>query len=128
VPDLMPLDSLSWYNLTGSTSSHSANHYGTSSTNIAVYNMAFDYYYFYEPNTMLGINDMSLPWGGLFDIGPPYGSFWSSPHGLHRAGKSVDIDRANVNQRRLNDIASRYDGRRVKEGPRCSDCIHYEFP
>lgn len=31
--------------------------------------------------------------GGLFDIGPPYGSFWNPPHQLHRVGRSVDIDR-----------------------------------
>ncbi len=38
---------------------------------------------------MLGINDMSLPLGGLFDI---YHN-WHPPHNSHRKGTSVDIDR-----------------------------------
>lgn len=136
VPDLMPLDSLSWYNLTGSTSSHSANHYGTNSTKVAVYNMASDYWN--EALVRLGINDMSLPWGGLFDIN---GNWSSSPgHSLHRTGESVDIDRCVdgvlVNQRRLNEIAIIYGGERIIEdalrpppcaGPADTPRIHYEY-
>ena len=34
------------------------------------------------------VNDMTLPWGGLFD----YQTAWSTPHGMHRNGKSVDIN------------------------------------
>jgi hypothetical protein len=37
---------------------------------------------------LLGVNDMSLPRGGLFDLG---GS-WHHPHKAHRAGRSADID------------------------------------
>ena len=37
----------------------------------------------------LGINDMSLPDGGLFDIC----SDWEPGHSYHRVGASVDIDR-----------------------------------
>jgi hypothetical protein len=37
---------------------------------------------------VLGLNDMSLPWGGLFDLG---GS-WHHPHKAHRMGRSADID------------------------------------
>lgn len=136
VPDLMPLDSLSWYNLTGSTSSHSANHYGTNSTKVAVYNMASDYWN--EALVRLGINDMSLPWGGLFDIN---GNWSSSPgHSLHRTGESVDIDRCAdgvlVDQELLDKIALRYDGERTVEdalkpppcaGPADTPRIHYDF-
>lgn len=136
VPDLMPLDSLSWYNLTGADaiSSHPANHYGTNSTKVAVYNMASDYWN--EIRTRLGINDMSLEWGGLFDVNEN----WSSPHSLHRTGESVDIDRCAdgvlVNQKRLDKIALRYDGERIVEealrpppcsGPADTPRIHYEF-
>ncbi|MBI4654020.1 MAG: hypothetical protein HY752_03400 [Nitrospirae bacterium] len=49
--------------------------------------------YYKDFNATLGINDMSLVWGGLFDIGPPIGFFWSPPHKSHRKGTSVDIDR-----------------------------------
>ncbi len=37
---------------------------------------------------IMRLNDMSLPWGGLFDIDID----WSTPHSLHRVGKSVDIE------------------------------------
>jgi hypothetical protein len=81
------------YRLTGSTSTgaHPANHYGTDSTIVNTNYMANDYYE--QFSATIGINDMSLPWGGLFDIGQPYGSFWSTPHSSHRKGTSVDIDR-----------------------------------
>lgn len=34
------------------------------------------------------LNDMSLPWGGLFDIDDT----WAPPHHWHRVGRSVDIN------------------------------------
>ena len=37
----------------------------------------------------LGLNDMSLPLGGVFDIG----AGWSPPHSRHRFGSDCDIDR-----------------------------------
>ena len=37
------------------------------------------------------ITAMSLPWGGLLDIGPKYGIFWQTPHSTHNNGKVVDI-------------------------------------
>ena len=42
----------------------------------------------------LSFNDMSLPLGGLFDIGIPIGPFWNVPHDSHRKGTSVDINTA----------------------------------
>ena len=87
VPELEQLWSSIVYNLTGATSLHPSNHYGKPSTNTAIDNIAFDY--FYETDTTLGINDMSLVWGGLFDKDDD----WLTPHNLHRVGKSVDIDR-----------------------------------
>ena len=40
---------------------------------------------------LMGYNDMSLVWGGMFDIGPPYGQFWNMPHCSHRLGRGVDF-------------------------------------
>jgi hypothetical protein len=42
---------------------------------------------------LMGINDISLPWGGLFDVGDGgyTGGDWASPHGGHRWGYEVDI-------------------------------------
>jgi hypothetical protein len=36
----------------------------------------------------LQLGDVSLPWGGLFDVG----GGWQPPHALHRDGRGVDID------------------------------------
>jgi len=38
---------------------------------------------------ILTITDMSLPWGGLFDVDET----WTPPHTRHRNGRSVDISR-----------------------------------
>lgn len=38
-----------------------------------------------------GLNDMSLPWGGRFDLGPPYGSEWHAPHDEHMLGLNADF-------------------------------------
>lgn len=140
VPGLMPLiepsGSSFWYRLTGSTSAHSSNHYGTNSTNVAIYNIALDYWF--DTDTTLGINDMSLVWGGLFDINGNWSSV--SGHSLHRTGESVDIDRCAegvlVDQDRLDEIALNHDGERIVEdalrpppcaGPSDTPRIHYEF-
>ena len=45
--------------------------------------------YMQRTGTTLGINDMSLIWGGLFDIDDD----WMTPHITHRKGTSADIDR-----------------------------------
>ncbi|MFZ3073103.1 MAG: putative metal-binding motif-containing protein [Thermodesulfobacteriota bacterium] len=84
------------YRLTGNTCElclkHPDNHYGTSYTNQNAAAMAWDYYERHKIS--LGINDMSLESGGLFDI---KGNWSSSPgHQLHRIGKSVDIDRTGI--------------------------------
>ena len=79
------------YNLTGSfgqpgvTSMHSGNHYSTLTTQNEIVTVAAEYlditgYY-------LGINDMSLVYGGVFDIT----NNWNTPHLSHRIGHSTDI-------------------------------------
>ncbi|MBI4667999.1 MAG: hypothetical protein HY747_02255 [Elusimicrobia bacterium] len=75
---------------------HFRNHFGTPGTIavllsiILVYeDILFDLEDLETPPHKLGINDMSLPRGGLFDIC----SDWQIPHRGHRRGTSVDIDR-----------------------------------
>jgi hypothetical protein len=67
---------------------HSNNHNGIDDMVINVGSMAVGYYL--QQGVRLGINDMSLPWGGLFDIC----NNWATPHSMHRSGTSVDIDHA----------------------------------
>ncbi len=124
VPDLVPLGGFMSFQLVGSLDAHPANHYGLISTVTAIGNVADQYYI--ETGALLGINDMSLVWGGLFDIA---GS-WSPPHSSHRKGTSVDIDRhaymngtyVVVDRARLNKITLLHDGVPVVEAT-----IHYEF-
>lgn len=45
------------------------------------------------PTLVLSLNDMSLPWGGVFDLNLN----WKQPHNAHRIGQSVDINRKERN-------------------------------
>jgi hypothetical protein len=77
------------YQLVGETGAHTFNHFGTFN---AVYRLQQICIQFYnETGLQAGVNDMSLPWGGLFDIGPPYGPFWQQPHGTHMTGLNADM-------------------------------------
>ena len=98
VPNLYPMPSGNW-RLTGQLPVHPINHYGTYYTIVNTHSMADDFYEQFDAT--LGINDMSLKWGGGFDI---YGNWLddiTSPqcrqkghgHCSHRKGTGVDIDR-----------------------------------
>jgi len=66
-------------------------HWATTSTNNWTFNAAYAFWDAYgkaqSPVQKMVINDMSLEWGGLFDI---YGD-WDHPHQAHRDGRNVDI-------------------------------------
>jgi hypothetical protein len=78
-------------------SQHNHNHYGTQHVEDTVREVAIEFSLLTEKFSSvgrqeLGINDMSLVWGGLFDIG---NNWLQDPgHHLHRNGNSVDIDNA----------------------------------
>jgi hypothetical protein len=137
VPGLrqMPASGLGAWQLTGARPQHPGNHYGTPETVTRIAAMATDYFELYGES--IGVNDMSLEWGGLFDIG----GNWAPPHAGHRIGNSVDIDRCAqtlVKQRDLDRIArDSYSGTRTVEkalqppscpGPAETPRIHYDFP
>lgn len=132
VPGLEPMPSsgAGHWRLTGQTGSHPINHYGTPQTITRIGAMATDYFEATKTASgvgiAIGLNDMSLEWGGLFDKD----NTWAAPHSLHRVGKSVDVDRANIDQAALDLIAMGWGLRRIPEPPRsnCPDCIHYESP
>jgi hypothetical protein len=77
------------YQRVGQTSSHPNAWFGTVGTVAKLQQICIQFYN--ETGLQVGVNDMSLPWGGLFDIGPPYGSFWNPPHYEHRWGRNADI-------------------------------------
>ncbi|MBI4824627.1 MAG: putative metal-binding motif-containing protein, partial [Nitrospirae bacterium] len=118
------------YRLTGWTTFHQMNHYGTYYTVVNTRLIAEDFYR--QSKATLGINDMSLEWGGLFDIGPPQGSYWSPPHKSHRKGISVDIDRSALGQNGWIEVDKKYIGRKCFEFGKGSlvkeATIHCEFP
>lgn len=119
VPALGPLAAGQFYALTGSTGSHPDNHYGTNTTVSNIQVIARDYFENSEEGVKIGINDMSLIWGGLFDID----GNWVSPHSLHRIGKSVDVDHEGVDEIKLDKFAKEHGCTRYEV-----DKIHYECP
>ncbi len=137
VPGLIPLEEViiaTFFRFTGRTNTHPDNHYGTQNSIDNTVGLAFDYFDLHKET--LGINDMSLEKGGLFDTA---GNWNSKPgHSRHRVGKSVDIDRCAqtlVKQRDLDRIAKdTYSGIRIVEkaltplpcpGPVDTPRIHY---
>ncbi len=81
------------YTLIGSLPEHPSNHFGTSAllTALAALGVA---YHAADSTTNLGYNDMSLPWGGAFDIGQN----WKAPHCGHRIGRTIDIRTRTLNK------------------------------
>jgi hypothetical protein len=112
------------FRLVGATTDHKVNHYGTSDLRQSVKAIGEDY--FVTENATLGINDMSLVWGGLFDIDHN----WAFPHRLHQTGRSVDIShstqgRSNtLNQKTLRMLAEAWGFHQV---PESNNNIHYEL-
>jgi hypothetical protein len=95
--------------------------------------------YFLFKGSRLGINDMSLPKGGLFDIC----STWLPPHKMHRRGTSVDLDHNSYYAsgatgpsivqdlpRFLDNVAALLGLSRIKEDKPIAQggSIHYECP
>ena len=147
VPDLVGLSGGEFLEPLPSDRHGFENHYGTSTLVQKVISLALAYHshflqkegVFYE----LRIGNMSLPWGGLFDI---FGN-WTIPHRGHRNGIHVDISRHVIDkqgntiifgtrQDRLDKIAGQIGlGRRVEESaeecpalqPGEPPCIHYSL-
>jgi len=100
---------------------HPSNHYAIPILETKITQLAATYAA--AKNGTIEVNDMSLPWGGLFDI---YGD-WETPHVLHRTGHSVDINHSSLsqpNQQFLTDRARKLGFLPVSEGAN----IHYELP
>jgi len=120
----------------GATAAHPMNHFGTPfMVGSVIPGLAADY--FAQRQGTLGINDMSLPKGGLFDLNQQWNN--RGGHNLHRYGTSVDINGAQTNGapvaiRTLEALArgNAYQLYRICEVPRAADgsCpggpIHFE--
>jgi hypothetical protein len=104
VPELEPLQSNSiYYELIGTPdnyycqnrpiSKHFSNHYGTRKLITAIKNVAEEYA-LNNDGTKILINDMSLVFGGRFDIF----NNWTGEHAEHREGLNVDISFKGLNK------------------------------
>ncbi len=131
VPELVSftdLDATMW-RLTGETDEHTINHYCTPVMRDNLHAALQDFYEWSGTeegggtHIRLGINDMSLIQGGVFDIDGDWNL--RRNHAFHRVGLSVDIDRSGMtaNQlRKLIEFMEDHGGSRYPEGP-----IHYGF-
>lgn len=71
---------------------HTDNHYLTATALSKLNDLATLYTTKVDPKAILYLNDASLVWGGLFDVG---NTPWSRPHAAHQTGTSLDIRAAN---------------------------------
>lgn len=126
VPNLQNLPGNSSFRFTGTecTQDHMNNHYGTWYTNLGVQNIAIDFKQ--SMNATLGINDMSLGWGGIFDICGTWNTSSSCDcaklggHFSHRFGSDVDI--VNADKAFIKKLCENYGSGLVKE-----EAIHCRF-
>lgn len=95
VPGLLELGAGDGYTLIGQTNTHPRNHYGTENTLYSLLDLTGAYYE--ENKGTLRINDISLPWGGAFDLcgqwdpGKTCTKYSKGGHKTHRVGKTVDV-------------------------------------
>lgn len=82
-------------------------HYGSQKLIDTLTAVANEYREIYPNSERLGIRDMSLPWGGLFDLNYD----WKEPHYGHTIGADADINRGTVpleNRHKLLEIMCRH--------------------
>ena len=92
VDNLVELEPGTGYILDGDTPEHPKNHYGIKEMNTALKELGSNWKTTCSTADDLSYNDMSLPWGGLFDIN----SDWKSPHRTHLRGINIDINKQQV--------------------------------
>ncbi|MFB3906505.1 MAG: hypothetical protein ACE15E_23940 [Acidobacteriota bacterium] len=84
------LENSSFNKLIGSNSQHPYNHFGTSTLVWAAQETTRQFqaeFYCVPEYQPVGVNDMALPYGGIFDL-----EFdWDQPHKWHSRGNSVDF-------------------------------------
>lgn len=96
VPDLQLLPESIFYDKIGGTESHYGprsrpnedhNHWGTKELINKIQSLCLEWFNLHTTVPKLAINDMSLPYGGIFD----FEGNWGPPHNFHRIGTNVDI-------------------------------------
>ena len=84
-----------YYKLIGEKPWHPINHFGKIQTLDLLKEIAWQYHSEFPNDEVLNINDISLRWGGLFDvkIDSTTGEhiLWVTPHKFHRYGRQADL-------------------------------------
>lgn len=75
---------------------------GTPAMNQKLAQLASDFRKTYPSEGQISFNDLSLPYGGLYDVGQD----WDCPHELHREGISADVNQT-VPKNRLTALATK---------------------
>jgi len=90
VPNLIAFEGIGDYELTGQTDVHSSNHFIANQAALdALLEASADFSIAdWNETGMMRINDLSLEYGGIFDISGQ----WEGPHDSHRTGRNVDIE------------------------------------
>lgn len=78
---------VTYYNLVGDTTQHPINHFAKPQTIDLIQAIAWQYHTEFPSAEVLNVNDISLKWGGLFDIS----GAWTIPHEFHRYGRQADF-------------------------------------
>jgi hypothetical protein len=94
VPGLSEIGASADYSLVGQTTTHPDNHFGTQTaiTNLPL--IASDYLGQFPGADILRYNDLSLKWGGKFDLSNNWSATGS--HSEHRTGINCDVFSGNV--------------------------------
>lgn len=110
IPDLIMFEGNGDYKLTGSNDVHQKNHFFANQHAINDLIEAANLFSKQDWNTTgnMKLNDMSLEWGGLFDLDESWTN--GKGHNSHRIGKSVDIENLKFEQI---DTTDQKTGRRV---------------
>lgn len=81
------------YKLTGATAAHPENHYASSATLAALTDLAGAWKRGHPSAPLLEIGNISLPWGGAFDVKED----WKADNMHHAYGIAADIGKTNLN-------------------------------
>lgn len=97
----------SLYNKIGNTSglglNHLSNHFGVPEIIGPLENLAASYDFLYLPAVPLAYNDMSLEFGGIFDVAANW-THLPNGHKGHRLGRNVDLRTITIPEKLLKDV------------------------
>lgn len=127
-PELMELPNYHVYRKVGSKWAHPLSHWGTFATVYRIQQICEEF--FNRTGIAAGINDISLPWGGRFDLGPDEeyrGVWWGPPHHEHMWGRNVDVSYSYLRDSSQTEIFAEI-ARRYAAVLTEKNCYHLTFP